>query len=476
MSSIGELFIQLGVLGNANELKKANQEFQKANALTEKQNKLDKLRAETLERIQKAETKAEKRRIVEQYRAKKLNVEKQSALKMQLLEKKNIKGNIAQWATYAHMVSMASSIAVSAIKKINSEFERLLKTNQEYYNIYQGSSSSFSTLKGYSAVASFANPNLSQQQVASTLARLNQKFFVGRKKGDYSSFVDAELSNILGGDSSRLFNRVYSGEFKTFDKYLEAIRGTISGKSPEMQSSIAQAFLGGDDSLLPMLRLTPEEFKKLQQQATKNALSESELKKLADLNTEISAIKDNFNNLYQKLLIEMLPTFEQIWREIGDVFKNVSSQDVKDAFHLIAVASGDVLKLIAMSLKGWTLLLAWLDEKIGNKKAQEQIDKDAYAVYSQKEGKYVPNVAGGSWANQLQIDTMNTGLKVFRALAEKGLVPSTALPSDALRNINNSRNSSVTFTGDIHVSTPQTGSQFANDFMSNLTDQRNFSY
>ena len=60
MPSIGELFIQLGVLGNANELKKANQEFQKSNILKEKQAKLDKARAEALEKIQKAQTKQEK--------------------------------------------------------------------------------------------------------------------------------------------------------------------------------------------------------------------------------------------------------------------------------------------------------------------------------------------------------------------------------------------------------------------------------
>ena len=39
MPSIGELFIQLGVMGNANELKNANKELQKANILT--QNKLN---------------------------------------------------------------------------------------------------------------------------------------------------------------------------------------------------------------------------------------------------------------------------------------------------------------------------------------------------------------------------------------------------------------------------------------------------
>ena len=475
MSSVGELFIQLAVLGNVNELKKANQEFQKANALTEKQNKLDKLRAETLERIQKAETRAEKRKIVEQYRIRKTNLEKQFALKMQLLEKRGLQANIAQWATYAHMVSMAANVAIGAIKNINNEFNKLLKTNQEYYNITQSSSSPFSALKGYGAVASFANPNLSEQQVAATLARLNQQFFVGRKKGDYSSFVNAELANIIGADSSRLFNRVYSGEFKTFENYLEAIRATIAGKSPEMQSSIAQAFLGGDDSLLPMLRLTPDEFKKLQQQATKNALSESDLKKLNEINIEIEAIKTNINNLYQRLLVEMLPTFEQIWNDINDIFKDLSPEDITEAMRFIVKISGDLAKVIALALKGWTQLLALLDKILGGKNAQDKVDAAATPVYSSKDGKYVPNVAGGSWARNLDIGAANAALKTFRFLVEKGLVPESALPYD-VRNAYNTKSSTITFTGDINVTTSQTGSQFANDFICSLKEQRNLNY
>ena len=124
MGSIGELFIQLAVMGNANELKKANAELQKSNILTQKQEKLDKARAEALEKVRKAQTLLEKKEIVKRFHAKKEKIEQEARLRSQLAEAKALKANIAQWATYAHMVQMAVSSVVNGIKKIKDEIEK----------------------------------------------------------------------------------------------------------------------------------------------------------------------------------------------------------------------------------------------------------------------------------------------------------------------------------------------------------------
>ena len=498
MSSIGELFIQLGVLGNANELKKANQEFQKANALTEKQNKLDKLRAETLERIQKAETKAEKRKIAEQYRAKKLNIEKQSALKMQLLEKKGLQANIAQWATYAHMVSMASNMAVNSIKKINAEFEKMTTSNRQWANITGRTSSSYASLMKYGRIASLANPNLNPEQVASMLAGLNQKFFVGRQTGDYSSFVNSELANIIGSDSSRLFNRVYNGEFKTFESYLEAIRGTIAGKSPEMQSSIAQAFLGGDDSLLPMLQMGGAQFASLLQTATRGQLSESQVQANAKIGQEIEAIKQHIENVKNGLLNDLTPFVKQFWvtldnfityiephisktgeflaklyeffeptiTEIKNTWKHfiTENQDIAKVLRSIGVALKLMIDVILVPIKGLI-----------------QLGISLIGMVFRFFGFILKGFAKMAGVDvDTHLKNMDNAYSTFHDLLNGTAIDKENAFRTASNNLSNvfnqGKNSNVTFTGDINVTTPQTGAQFATEFMCNLDEQRNLSY
>ena len=317
MASIGELFIQLGVLGNANELKKANQEFQKANVLAEKQAKLEKLRAEYLEKIQKAQNKAEKQELVKQYKAKKTRIEQQTNLRLRTQEQKALQSNIAQWATYAHMVTLASAQVISAIKKINDEAEKQLLNSQVWNNLKNQVSTPYNTLRAYAKAGNLANPSMSEEAVAGQLINLNSRFDLAKRNGSWDSLVNSDV-NLYGADAQKLYGQVFSRQITDFADYLERVRSLIAGRNPEEQRNLVQGFLG-DDSLLPMLQMSKEQLSPLLQKAMSGQLSEGQIEEGARLRQEISAIQSHLNNLKDQFINAFLPKIRDIWQKIDAI-------------------------------------------------------------------------------------------------------------------------------------------------------------
>ena len=397
MSSIGELFIQLGVLGNANELKKANQEFQKANILAEKQAKLEKLRAEYLEKINKAQDKAEKREIAKQYKAKKALIEQQTALKLKGQEQKILQGNIAQWATYAHVVTQAASMAVSAIKKINSEVDKTLRTNQQFYNFSKMTSSSLSNIQGYSTIASIFNPALSKEQAASKMVEMDNKFFAARRTGDFSNIADVQRLMQFSSkkrEANRFVNDLYGRRITDFKTYIERARSLIEGVSPEEQTSLVQA-LFGDDSLLPMLRKSNTEIEAILKKANKYKLSQTEVERLEAARIEIETIKSNLSDIYNRFIIKFVPYIEQgykylfalaqeimpqIRKAVNDIktnFNDIDAETFKSALEGALTVMKAIVDLIAKAVKGWILIFDQINKikKLVDAKNEQQTNE-----------------------------------------------------------------------------------------------------
>lgn len=385
MPSIGELFIQLGVMGNANELKNANKELQKANILTQKQAKLDKLRAEALERIQKAQTKQEKREIARQYRAKKAKVEQETSLKLKVAENKALQNNIAQWATYAHAVTMAASVAVNAMKQIYSASDKLLTKGQNWANINATTSLGLGTLQRYGKTANILNPNASEMGTAQSLSTLNTKFTHAKLNpgAAIGGLIDQELAQQLGLDSAEMVEKLYSGEISNAAQYMEYVRGLIAGKSPETQNLIAQAY-GVDENLLPMLRLTRVEFEKIAKASNKFALTEEQLETLNRYKIEIGIIQKQLTDMFDQVVYdytpyvkdivvkvgdlakELFPEIKRVIGEIKDEFSKISYNDFKDAMKLVLETTELIVKAVAKAIEGWIELLSYIEKFKGN--------------------------------------------------------------------------------------------------------------
>lgn len=414
MGSVGELFIQLGVLGNANELKKANQEFQKANVLAEKQAKLEKLRAEYLEKINKAQSKAEKRELVKQYKSRKALIEQKATLNLKNLEQKMLRGNIAQWATYAHMVSIAATSVINSVKKINSELEKTMQQGQVWNNIQNTISTPYSVLRKYATAARLASPGLSDTAAAQSFASMNARFAEAKRTGRYADLMDSNVA-LYGADATRLFGNVASGKYTEFTSYLEAVGDLIRGKSAEEQVNLVKGFLG-DTTFLPLLQMDKEDLRKLIAKANQNQLTEEQNRELTKTRQQIEAIKMDIENKWQQLLINLTPFLEKAYKWVDDATKELypvlieflraMKPVVKDVIENMAEINWrDVADGVA-TIAGWIVKIGenieWWVEKLGKAKndaeAQKTVDEGAAnkVFFDVNKGTWRLGVAGAS--------------------------------------------------------------------------------
>lgn len=446
MPSIGELFIQLGVLGNANELKKANQEFQKSNILKEKQAKLDKARAEALEKIQKAQTKQEKRDAVKQYKEKKANIEKETNLKLQLAENKALKGNIAQWATYAHAVSMASAIVISSLKKIYDEVDKVTSYGQNMMNIGMTTSTSIPELQKYGRVAHALNSSVSEESVMQQMAKLNQAYDF-YKAGNPSKL----MSMLNGGELAQLgasgfYKDVITRKVPNATSFLEGLRQAIQGKSPERQANIIQAS-GLDQSLLPMLRMSTEEFQKYASELQRDALSEKQLEEQAKTRARLNVFQQHFQDFELRVFSKFTPYVEKIMKVVDDHLPSILSftedtfnkaselfdhlaetlqrEEIKAYFELAKQLWDKLAPVLVKALQGWEMLILLMGKLIGDKLGQDKLDEEALnkEFYDPKTNKYYPGKAGGSWGTDWKVGFDNFMLNMMDKIAPESAIP-----------------------------------------------------
>ena len=438
MSSVGELFIQLGVLGNANELKKANAEFQKANILAEKQAKIEKLRAEYLEKINKAQKKAEKQELAKQYKARKSLIEQKAALNLKNLEQKMLRGNIAQWATYAHMVNIAATSVINSVKKINSELEKTMQQGQIWNNITNTVSTPYSVLRKYATAARLASPGLSSEAAAKSFAAMNARFAEAKRTGRYADLMDSNVA-LYGPDATRLFGNVASGKYTEFTSYLEAVGNLIRGKSPEEQVNLVKGFLG-DITFLPLLQMDKEDLRKLIVKANENQLTEEQNRNLTKTRQEIEAIKMDIENKWQQLLINLTPFLEKAYKWVNDATKELypvlieflraMKPVVKDVIENMAnINWRDVADGVA-TIASWIVKIGenieWWVEKLGKAKndaeAQKITDieggKKVFWDFSGDKPRLRSGVAG--------TPDLDRALELYGKQLTEGYTPSTA--------------------------------------------------
>ena len=375
MPSIGELFIQLAVMGNANELKNANKELQKANILTQKQTKLEKARAEALERIQKAQSKQEKREIVKQYRAKKEKIEQEANLRLSNLEAKATQKSIAQWATYAHAVSMASSIVVGSLKKIYSEIEKVASYGQNMINIGMTTSEPIKELQKYGRVGEVLNDNITEQQIMSQMAKWNQAYELYKTSGDTSGFSwdIAKLSQLGAG---KLIEDVLGKNVKNVGDYFEVVRQLLQGKTPENQANILSA-AGIDQNLLPMLLKSREDFERLAAETQRDAQSEDELKQQAEYRKDFKIFKKHFEDFLYKLTSELSPIFKQILAQL-DAYLPILKQDIVTFMRWMKdnIKKEDIQNLIIVLNNLYDIIKEWVGRIADNVKKDNEIKED----------------------------------------------------------------------------------------------------
>lgn len=252
--SVGELFIELGIIGDDEGGKKV------AKALDE-----------AIEKARKAQKQLEKQ-----------------GKKTDEVEKKNKKAakSIANAAKSIGGLITAISGAVVALNKLA---ESLVQQNQYWINLTRNSDIALSTFQKWGQVGAAMNASLGEQGAAGAIADLNKRLFEMKLTGEgYEGFAFAGISPTNAED------------------VLEQLRGRIKGLNDTAATAMLER-LGLDPRMLSVLRMTREEFEALNAEMEKYRLTPEQRQQIQEFHKQMSIVNVKMQYFKDRILIAIMP-------------------------------------------------------------------------------------------------------------------------------------------------------------------------
>lgn len=263
MASLGELFIELGVLGDDEGAKKV------AKAIDET---IDK--AKEYAKQQKQQEKQEQ------------NNAKSSG---------NLAKNIKNVAAGLGGVITAVSGAVFALNKLA---ESLVQQNQQWINLTRNSDIALSTFQKWGQVGAAMNASLGEMGAAGAIADLNEKLF--------------ELK--LTGQGARGFQ--LAGIMPTnAEDVMEQLRDRIKGLNDTSATYLLKQ-MGIDPRMLSVLRMTREEFNSLTKELEKYQLTMEQRQQIQEFHKQMSIVNVKMQYFKDRILLKILPHFLNFMRNL----------------------------------------------------------------------------------------------------------------------------------------------------------------
>lgn len=277
MASLGELFVQLGVIGDTTELKKANNLLKEANKLLD-------------ERIQK-ETNLSKQ--VKKYfnshgdERKKMREQLRADIETERTSRKlaAVGSNIRNIVGGVIALGTALTGATLALDKMVSG---LAKANQEWINFLKRTDIGFNALNKYANVAQTIGSNI---DMGSTLENLQQKIFDLQLTGNGAEdFLMAGI-NPIGQNAEGI---------------IEQLRSRIQGMDNTTASYLLQR-LGISPEIIPMLRMTAEEFNAIATEMEQYSLTEDQRKEIGKYNIQLQMVHKRWEYIRETLALKLMP-------------------------------------------------------------------------------------------------------------------------------------------------------------------------
>lgn len=296
MPSLGELFIELGVVGDVKPLEKANNTLKDAIKNIEKQIEANKRLLEYKEALKNATTKGDKALIKSNF-VKTLEKERLEetidANEKTIAGKKKLAKTMAGVVKGAGAVIAAFSGAVFALNKLS---EALIQNNQAWINFTRQTDLGLQALQKYAGVAALLDASLGEEGAAGSIAQLEKRLFDLKLTGQGArGFILAGV-NPLGQDAFGV---------------IEQLRNRIKGLNNNAATYLLEQ-MGLDPRLLPLLRLTRHEFLELQRTVERYKLSDEQREAIQKLNIQLSIAGQKLKFLKDRIALMLLPAFVKL--------------------------------------------------------------------------------------------------------------------------------------------------------------------
>lgn len=327
MPSLGELFVQLGVVGDVRPLQEAINKTKENIALQEKQLKLDNLRAKALEDIRKAQTKSEKQGIAKRYNQEKnliLQKSELTGMQKQLAAGRAVAGNLSTMVT--GFIGLAGAIAGAGIA-LNKLADNLTSSNQAWIDFKRTTDLGLENLQKYAGVASVLDKSLGMDGAAGSIAQLNDRLFELRLTGEGARGFQLAGIDPRGLDAFGV---------------LERLRDRVAGMNNTAASYLLRQ-MGLDPKLLPLLRMSRDEFEKLGETINRYQLTDEQREKIQQLNTQLSIADMKLKYLKDRISLSLTPlavTMKESFARIAEMFVKfaVGIKNMSVGWHAFTVA------------------------------------------------------------------------------------------------------------------------------------------
>ena len=282
---LGELIIEIATKGNTKNLEKALKELKEAERETSRQLKLKKALA-------KAETEEEKQLIKKNYAQKQEIATTQKLLNQQKQRNQAIISGIKGFAGYVTAISLAIGVLDRFINK-NA------KAHQSILTASQTSGIDVDVINKYASAGRSKNINVTQEQVAQTISNLSQNLRnLQLGEANEGMLQGLQLLQQKGGKSFVPYGL-------NSEQYLEKLREGLVGVSDEWASDILTK-MGISPDLLPMLRMSKEEFDKV----PNRFLNKKQLEKEQSDAQKLIEAQDRLAKAFEGIAVNLIPAID----------------------------------------------------------------------------------------------------------------------------------------------------------------------
>lgn len=333
MASLGELFIELGVVGDTKELEKLNKKLKEVTKkaddfvktiqeeieYNEKLEEITKKVAEATQDLANAKTEeakataqsaiaaaeAQKKRLEELKAAKEAakaahnDVEvNQNAIDSKKELAKNIAGVVKRIGVFAGAITGAAV----AVNKFTND---LVQSNQALLDLARTTDIAQGTFQKWGGIGKMLGVENADQQLAS----LNQRLFDLMLTGEGARGFQLAGINPMGQDAEGV---------------LEQLRARISGMNDTTATYLLQQ-MGIDPKMLYLLRIGRKEFEELGRTIEKYQLSRDDTKKIQAMNIQLQIAGIKLKYLKDKAIMAIMPAWNQFMASLARVVEGLST-------------------------------------------------------------------------------------------------------------------------------------------------------
>lgn len=329
MPSIGELFVELGVVGDVKPLEKAIGTMKEAVKQVDEEIKANQRLLKYLQDVKNARTDSEKRIIKENF-AKEIQKQKMldeiDSTEAAIAGKKELASKIGGVVKGIGIFVGAITGAALALNKLTND---LVETNQAMLNLTRTSDISLKTFQKWNSIGRMFGVQNAAQQIEG----LNQRLFQLRLTGEGASGFQIGGINPIGQDAEGV---------------LEQLRQRIKGLDDTSASWLLQQ-MGLDPQMLHVLRMTREEFEALNNTIKQYQLTDEQRSSIQEMNVQLQIAGIQLKYFKDRIILALMP----VWIKFVQSFERVTEglakfvKWVENANTFASTLTGKILALAA---------------------------------------------------------------------------------------------------------------------------------